>query len=103
MRDNEAGRTVQPSEAGASTSDHSMAATHASDLTDKLHALKQLLPTSAPQQADRPNSTLASFVLKDGRATLNKTRLFGRSHWDTTVQEVRGYSLQQVMPVATQS
>lgn len=89
MRENKAGPTVQPSEAGASTSDHSTAATHASNMVEQLHSLGQLLPTSAPQRVDQPNCILASFVLKDGRATLNKTRLFGRSHWDTTVQEVR--------------
>lgn len=58
------------------------------DLVRRLHTLETLFSTSHPEHYEAFESTPPLQRLKDGRALLNKTRMYGRSHWTSTVCEV---------------
>ncbi len=84
-----------PSGAGSSPSlpgkDHTTATSEGDDdLHRRLRALEQLLSTCNTRQPPTDeNSPAIVLSLHDGRGSLNKSRVFGRSHWMTQIAQVR--------------
>ncbi|KIW12487.1 hypothetical protein PV08_09764 [Exophiala spinifera] len=63
------------------------------DLVRRLQTLENLFSTSHLEQLEAFHSTPPLQRLKDGRALLNKTRVYGRSHWTSTVCEFKWTTL----------
>lgn len=57
-------------------------------LNEQIEGLERVFKTRAMDHASKREMYSAQPMLRDGRAVLNKTRVFGRSHWLNTAYHV---------------